>query len=141
MLSVLSRNADRALKLLRDVIEEPAFRDDDVTRARLGQITSIRDARDSSLTRSRELLLQAMLPGHPYSLPPHGREEVVAALTPEPLAEWYARAIKRQLPLAIIAGDTDGSALVSSQIAEGFKRRDVDAAIQVRTPQTGNARY
>ena len=120
MLSVLSRNADRALKLLRDVIEEPAFRDDDIARARLGQITSIRDARDSSLTRSRELLLQALLPGHPYSLPSHGREEVVAALTAEKLAEWHARAIKRQLPVAIIVGDTDGSALVSSQIAEGL---------------------
>jgi zinc protease len=139
MLSVLSRNADRALKLLRDVIEEPAFRADDVARARLGQVTSIRDARDSSLTRSRELLLQTLVPGHPYSLPTHGREEVVAALTPEKLAEWHARAIKRQLPLAIIVGDTDGSALVSSQIAEGFKRREVDASIQVKTPQRASA--
>jgi predicted Zn-dependent peptidase len=139
MLTVLSRNADRALKLLRDMIEEPAFRDDDIVRARLGQINSIRDARDSSLTRSRELLLQALLPGHPYSLPSHGREEVVAALTTEKLTEWHARAIKRQLPLAVIVGDTDGSALVSSQIAEGFKRRDVDAAIQVRTPQRASS--
>lgn len=138
-LSALSRNADRALKLLRDMIEEPAFRDDDVGRARLGQLSSIRDARDSSVERSRELLLQALFAGHPYSQPPHGREEVVAALTSEKLQEWYARAIKRQLPLAIIVGDTDGSALVSSQIAEGFKRRDVDAAIQVRTPQPGTS--
>jgi predicted Zn-dependent peptidase len=67
-------------------------------------------------------------------LPPHGREEVVAALTSEKVAEWYARVIRRQLPVAIIVGDTDGSALVSSQIAEGFKRRDVETAIQVKTP-------
>jgi predicted Zn-dependent peptidase len=138
-LSAMSRNADRALKLVRDMIEEPAFRDDDIRRARLGQIAEIRDARDSSFTRSRELLLQALFAGHPYSLPPHGREEVVAALTSEKLVEWYERAVKRQLPLAIIVGDTDGSALVSSQIAEGFKRRDVDAAIQVRTPRPGAA--
>ena len=140
MLSVLSRNADRALKLLRDMIEEPAFRDNDVAQARLGQIASIRDARDLSLARARELLLQAMLPDHQYSLPAHGREEVVAALTAEKLADWHARAIKRQLPLAIIVGDTDGSALVSSHIAEGFKRRDVDAAIQVRSPQPVSTR-
>ena len=139
VLNALSRNADHALKLLRDMIEEPAFRDDEVGRARLAQIASIRDARDSSFTRSRELLLQALFAGHPYSLPPHGREDVVAALTSEKLLDWYSRAVKRQLPLAIIAGDTDGSALVSSQIAEGFKRRDVDAAIQVRTPQPGTA--
>ncbi|MEK6405870.1 MAG: pitrilysin family protein [Acidobacteriota bacterium] len=139
MLSVLSRNADRALKLLRDMIEEPAFRDDDVARARLGQIASIRDARDSSFTRSRELLLQALFPGHPYSLPSHGREEIVGAFTAEKLREWHARAIVRQFPLAIIVGDTDGSALVSSQIAEGFKRRDVDAALQVRTARPAAA--
>jgi zinc protease len=133
-LSVLSRNSDRALKLLRDSIEEPAFRDEDVARARLAQIASIREARDLSFTRSRELLLQALFAAHPYSLPSHGREEVVAALTSEKVADWYARVIKRQLPVAIIVGDTDGSALVSSQIAEGFKRREVDTAIQVKTP-------
>ena len=135
MLSVLSRNADRALKLLREVMEEPAFRDEDLPRARLGQLTAIRDARDSGATRSRELLYQALFPNHSYSLPPRGREEVVAGLTTEKLRDWYARVVSRQLPLVIIVGDTDGSALVSSQIAQGFKRREVDSAIQVRTPQ------
>jgi predicted Zn-dependent peptidase len=41
--------------------------------------------------------------------------------------------IKRQLPLAIIVGDTNGSALVSSQLAEAFRRREVEAALQVRS--------
>jgi zinc protease len=135
MLSVLSRNADRALKLLRDAIEEPAFRDDDISRARLGQVSSIREARESDFSRTRELLLQAMFPGNAYSLPPHGREEVINATTSEKLADWYGRVIKRQLPVAIIVGDTAGSALVSSQLAEGFKRRDVETEIQVKTPK------
>jgi predicted Zn-dependent peptidase len=136
IISALARNADRALKLVRDEIEEPAFRDEDVARARLGQIASNREARDSSFSRSRELLLQALFPGHPYSLPPHGREEVVASLTSDKVREWHSRVVKRQLPIAIIVGDTDGSALVSSQIAEGFKRRDLDTATQVKIPQT-----
>ena len=135
ILSVLSRNADRALRLVREEIEEPAFRDDDIARARLAQIGSIRAARDSSFARSHELLLQALFPGQPYSLPPHGREEVVAALTSDKLRDWHQRVIKRQLPVAIIVGDTDGSALVSSQVAEGFRRRDVDTVTQVRVPQ------
>lgn len=135
MLSALSRNADRALKLLRDSIEEPAFRNEDIARARLGQIASIRDGRDSAFARSRELLFQALFPGHPHSLPPHGREEVIAALTSEKLGEWHTKTVKRLVPVAIIVGDTDGSALVSSQIAEGFKRRDVDSAIQVKRQQ------
>jgi zinc protease len=135
VLSVLSRNTDRALKLLRDVIEDPAFRDADVQRARLTQIAFIREGRDSSLARSRELLLQSLFSGHAYSLPPHGREEVVLKLTGEQVREWHSRAIKRQLPLAIIVGDTSGSALVSGQLAEGFKRRDLDKSLEVKVPQ------
>jgi zinc protease len=139
IVSALSRNAERALKLVRDEIEEPAFKDEDVARARLGQISSIREARDLSVSRSRELLLQAMFPGHPYSLPPHGREMVITSLTSDQLREWHSRVVKRQVPIAIIVGDTDGSALVSAQIAEGFKRRDVDNATQIKVPQLAKA--
>jgi predicted Zn-dependent peptidase len=138
IVSAPSRNADRALKLVREEIEEPAFKDEDVARARLGQIASIREARDLSVLRARELLLQALFPGHPYSLPPHGREEVVSSLTSDKVREWHSRVVKRQLPIAIIVGDTDGSALVSSQIAEGFRRREVDNATQVKVPQVAS---
>ena len=132
MVSVLSRNADHTLKLLRDCVEDPAFRDGDIQRARVAQIGAIRDARDSSLSRSRELLFRALYPGAPYALPPDGREEVVTNLTSEQLRGWHARLVKRQLPLAIIVGDTNGSALVSSQLAEAFRRRELDGALQVR---------
>jgi zinc protease len=135
VLSVLSRNADRALKLLRDSVEEPAFRDDDVKRALLAQIGRIRNARDASRARADELLHRAMWPGHAYGLPAHGREEVITKLTADQLREWHTRAIKHQLPLAFIVGDTNGSALVSSQLAEGFRRRDLDKSLPVKVPQ------
>ncbi|HYV03613.1 MAG TPA: insulinase family protein, partial [Blastocatellia bacterium] len=134
MLSVLSRNADHTLKMLRDCIEDPAFRDDDVQRARITQIGAIREARDPDLSRARELLTRALYPGTPYSLPPHGREEAAAKLTSEQLREWHSRLVKRQLPLAVIVGDTNGSALVSSQLAEAFRRRELDTALPVRVP-------
>ena len=135
VLSVLSRNAERALKILHDVTEDPAFRDADIQRARLAQISEIRSERDSSLARAKVLLDQAMWPGHSYSLPLHGREEVITKITGDQLKEWHASAIKRQIPLAVIVGDTNGSALVSSQLAEGFRRRDLDKTLQVKVPQ------
>lgn len=134
LLSVPTRNDDRALKLLRDVIEEPAFRDADIQRAQLGQLGAIRGSRDTDGERVRELLRQAMWPGHAYAQPPHGREDVVLKATAEQLRAWHERAVKRQLPQAFIVGDTNGSALVSSQLAEGFKRRDLEKALQVKVP-------
>jgi zinc protease len=135
VLSVPSRNADRALRLLRDVIEEPAFRDKDTQRARVIQIGAMRSSLDTGDERSRELMRQAMWPGHPYALPPHGREEAVAKITEEQLRAWHERTVKRQLPQAFIVGDTTGSALVSSQLAEGFRRRDLEKSLQVKVPQ------
>lgn len=134
-LSVPSRNADRALKLLRDVIEEPAFRDTDIQRAQLAQLGAMRRSRDTGDERARELFRQAIWPGHAYALPMHGREEFVTKATSEQLSEFHGRAVKRQLPQAFIIGDTNGSALVSSQLAEGFRRRELEKALQVKVPQ------
>jgi predicted Zn-dependent peptidase len=136
-ISVLSQSAERALRIVRDLIEEPAFRDEDIARARLAQTGAIRNARDNTRVRAKELMLQAVFPGHPYSLPPHGREEVLAKLDAEQLSEWHARLIKRQLPLVVIVGDTNGSALVSGQLAEGFRRRDLDKSLPAKVAQAG----
>jgi zinc protease len=134
-LSVPSRNADRAVKLLRDVIEEPAFRDTDIQRARLAQLGALHSSRDTGDERARELLRQAMWPDHAYALPPQGREDLITKITEEQLRAWHERAVKRQLPQAFIVGDTNGSALVSSQLAEGFRRRELEKALQVKVPQ------
>jgi zinc protease len=135
ILSVPSRNAERAMRLLRDVIEEPAFRDTDMQRARVIQYGAIRRSHDSDDERAHELMRQALWPAHPYALPPHGREEIVAKITEEQLRAWHERTIKRQLPQAFIVGDTSGSALVSSQLAEGFRRRELEKSLQVKVPQ------
>lgn len=134
LLSVPSRNADRALRLLRDVIEEPAFRDTDIPRAQLAQLGAMRSSRDTGDERARALLRQAMWPGHAYALPAHGREEFVMKATNEQLHTFHERAVKQQLPQAFIIGDTNGSALVSSQLAEGFRRRELVKALQVKVP-------
>jgi zinc protease len=135
-MNALSRNVERALKLLATVIEQPAFREDDVTRARQEQLALVQQAGDIASERSFALLMQSLVPSHPYSLPKRGLEEAITKLTPEQLREWHEKTIKRQLPLAIIVGDTDGSALVSGQMVEAFRRRDVDRAIQVKVPQS-----
>jgi zinc protease len=139
LISTLSRNADRALKIVSDLIEEPAFRDEDIERARAVQIGLIRKARDLGALRARYLFFQSLYPTHPYAIPIHGREEAVARINGDQLREWHARTVKRQLPTAIIVGDTEGSALVSGQLAEGFRRRDLDQAIKVRVPQPAPA--
>jgi zinc protease len=133
-LSVLSRNAEPALKIVRDLIETPAFRDEDVDRSRAVQVGRIRETRDSSLARSHDLLFEGLFAGHPYALPSRGREEVVTKIKSAQLQAWHEKTVKRQFPLVIIVGDTQGSALVSSVVAEGFRRREIDRTFAARIP-------
>lgn len=134
IVDVLAHNANSALSLVRDLVETPAFRDEDFKLARTQHLHQIYLDRDAPMTRARELLAQSLFAGHSYAQPAHGNDAVVARLKEDEVREWHLRTVKRQVPLLVIVGDTEGSALVSSDIATGFRRNDVDASLKARVP-------
>ncbi|HEY6332821.1 MAG TPA: insulinase family protein [Blastocatellia bacterium] len=136
-ISVLSANAGAAMKLARTMIEEPAFRDTDIEKARMEQLSAISLASDADLEQSRQLLFGAVFSGYAYSFPTDGLEDVIAKLKPDQLREWYAHTIKTQYPLIAIVGDTEGSALVSEGVAGQYSRRDLTKTIQAKVPRYG----
>lgn len=131
-ISAMSHYAGRALRIARDLIEEPAFREEEVKLARDEQLSLHQRQRDVGKGRALELMLRALYPNHAYSFPVHGREEIVKRLTVEDLQTWHSRTIKRQIPLVIVVGDTEGSALISGDVATGFKRNETDATLKAR---------
>ncbi|MGH9842391.1 MAG: M16 family metallopeptidase, partial [Blastocatellia bacterium] len=118
-LDVLSRNAENALRLLLEVIESPFFDKTEIARERDALLADQLRSRDDAPSRAVELMWNSIYssptagPSHPYGLPRHGLAEVVKALTDEKLEAWHGKTVKRQLPVVILVGDTDGSALVS----------------------------
>ncbi|MBI3654285.1 MAG: insulinase family protein [Acidobacteria bacterium] len=135
-INVLSPYAARAVHIVRELIEDPAFREEEVKLARDEQLSLLESERDAALARSRQLFLHSLFPAHPYGFAMHGREEVLKKLTGETLQEWHAHTIKRQLPLVIVVGDTEGSALLSGDVATGFKRNETDATLKARVPSS-----
>jgi zinc protease len=131
-ISALPHYAGRALRIVRDLIEEPAFREEEVKLALDHQLSLSLRQRDLSKDRSLELMSRLMYPNHTYSSPAHGREEVLKKLTAESLQAWHSRTIKRQIPVVIVVGDTEGSALISGDVATGFKRNETDATLKAR---------
>jgi len=135
-LDVLSRNAEKALAVLLEIIENPYFDKAEIARERDGVLASQLQLRDDSVQRSKELALASIYPNHPYGLPRYGLPTVVKAATDESLEAWYKKTIRRQFPMVILVGDTDGSALVSSIFAEAFKRSsgELDQSLKVNLP-------
>jgi len=135
-LDVLSRNAENAVKLLLDVIENPFFDKTEVAREREAVIADQARARDDSREYSIELMWDSLYPGHPYGLPRFGLPEAVKGANEEKLEAWHAKTVKRQFPLVIIVGDTDGSSLVSRIFSEGLKRNELDKSIKANLPNS-----
>ncbi len=133
-ITTLSRNAAQTLRIARDLIEEPAFRDEDIVKARAEQVSLIRSRRDALLSRANELMMQGLFANHPYGFPVHGREGVLSKLSGESVKEWHSRTVKRMLPALIIVGDTDGSALIAGEVANNFRRPELDKSLRARVP-------
>lgn len=133
-LDVLSRNAEPAVKLLLDIIESPFFDKPELGRERDALLADQLRQRDNIKKHTVELLWTSLYPDHPYSLPRLGLPTVIKGLTEEKLEAWHAKTIKRQHPLVVLVGDTDGSALVSRIFSEGFKRADLDKTLKVNLP-------
>jgi zinc protease len=135
-LDVLSRNAEKALAVLLEIIENPYFDKAEIVRERDGLLARQLQQRDDGVQRPLELAMASLYPSHPYGLPRYGLSAVVKAATDESLEAWYKKTIRRQFPLVILVGDTDGSALISSIFSEAFKRSssDLDQALKVNLP-------
>lgn len=131
LLSVLSRNQEAATRLLVDLIEHPAFREADVAREQEMLLGEIRARADDLLARSSELMAQGLYGELPYGWPRWGDERTVKTLTREQVIAWYDRLVRKQFPVIVIVGDTDGSALISSIMAREIRRDDVQRSFQL----------
>src|SRR5581483_11916935 len=138
-LDVLSRNAENAVRLLLDIVENPFFDKNEIARERDGLLARQLQQRDDGLQRPIELLWASLYANHPYGLPRYGLPAVIKSMSEEKLEAWHNRTVKRQFPLVVLVGDTDGSALVASIFTEGFKRSssNLDQTLKVSLPSVG----
>ena len=133
-LDVLSRNAEPAVKLLLDIIENPYFDKPELARERDALLAEQLRQSDDAKRRAIELLWASLYPAHPYGLSRLGLPNVIKSINEDKLEAWHAKTIKRQNPLVVLVGDTDGSALVSRIFSEGFKRAELDKTLKVNLP-------
>lgn len=133
-IEVLSRNAEPAVKLLIEIIESPFFDKDEVARERAILLADQLRRQDDLADNTTDQLWASLYPNHPYGLPRYGLADVIKSLNEEKLEAWYAKTIRRQFPLVVLVGDTDGSSLVSRIFSDGLKRGELDRTLKVNIP-------
>lgn len=115
----IAKFADRALRLLGDIVARPALREADFLRVRqlrLHRLTQLHDVPSAVADRT---FIRLLYGPHPYGHTPIGTEKSVALLTVEDVRRFHAAAIRPTAGTLIAVGDCD-HAEIEKIAAEAF---------------------
>jgi len=109
----LSGKMDQALEILMDVLQQPAFQDDEIEKEKILQVARIKKLRENNFAYPVSLFMQTLFGDHPYARPSIGTQAAVEAVTKDDLQAWFKTNQRQLVPTVIIAGDTSGTGLIA----------------------------
>jgi predicted Zn-dependent peptidase len=86
---VLDEHLPLAVEVLSDIVMNPAFSDDDISREKKVVLEEIKMVEDTPDDLVHELFTENLWPGHPLGRPILGTKETVEALTREGLRQYF----------------------------------------------------
>ena len=129
----VSGQIDEALDVLMQVLQQPTFAVQEVAHERLLQQARIRGLAEDSRRLSVQLFMETAFDSHAYGRSHLGAEPSVRGLSREDLEEWHRQHQRTLVPLIVIVGDTNGTALVAP-IAETLTNEDLSERDISRLP-------
>jgi zinc protease len=109
----LSAKMNEALQILVDVLQQPAFLDDEIEKEKVLQIARIKKLRENNYRYPVSLFMRTLFGDHPYAWPAAGSEASVKAITKKDLEDWFKTNERQLLPTIVIAGDSNGTGLIA----------------------------
>lgn len=112
-LNCLSETLPKALELLADVVQNPAFRQEDVERVRILKLTALEQKKANPGALAADHAAKILYgPGHPWGQPSGGTPESVGSITPADLAAFHARWWVPNAAVISVAGDVQAAEIV-----------------------------
>ena len=112
-LNCLVETLPQALELLADVVQNPAFRAEDVERGRVLRLTALQQKRASIGALAGDEVARLLFgEQHPWGKPSGGTPESVAAITPAELQKFHATWWVPNNAVIVVSGDVKPAAMV-----------------------------
>lgn len=107
-IDVLSRNLDRAMTLLAEVVMRPDFPSSEIEREKKRQLDSLmQQMNDPSAVAARVRSMIAFGRNHPYGKPASGTFESIEGITREDIVRFHQDFVSPETSALIFAGDID----------------------------------
>jgi predicted Zn-dependent peptidase len=111
--SGLSRDLDRLLEVLADVVLRPTFAGAEARKARRQTLSSLEKAKDDPATLAGWYTARAVFGGHRFGLPQRGTPETVRTLDAGSARAFHERVFMPNNAVLSAVGDVDADALLS----------------------------
>jgi zinc protease len=104
-LTVLTNHTAEGMDLLADVVQHPAFKDEELDRIRKQRLVSISQEADSVSAIAQRIGPKLVYGNHPYGASPIGTPETVQALTRDDVTGFYAKHYGPSDSALVLVGD------------------------------------
>jgi len=112
-LNCLTETLPKALELLADVVENPAFRDEDVERVRVLKLTALEQKKANPGALAADEAARILYgPDHPWGQPAGGTPQSIGSITAADLAAFHARWWVPNDAVISVAGDVKAGQIV-----------------------------
>lgn len=114
----LSKDLTRAFALLRELLTETVFTEEELQKVKLDVLSSLRQRDDDPISFAFRRFTESLYEGHPYSKDSLGSEKDVATITLADVSDYYRRFVTPSGAVLAISGDVDEK--VVRDLVEGF---------------------
>jgi zinc protease len=105
--SGLSRDLERLLEILADVVLRPRFDAGEAAKARSETLAALEQAKDDPATLASWRLTRTLYPGHPYGVPAEGLPETVARFDAGSARAFHRKVFVPNDAILFASGDVD----------------------------------
>ncbi len=103
----LSRDIDKFLGLVSDLILHPAFPLSEIEKVREDMLSQIRAKKDRPMSQLFDLFYATLYKHHPYGHPRTGTEQTIEAIQRSDILQWYKSLVTGSNCVISIVGDVD----------------------------------
>ncbi len=103
--TALTKHLDVALEIMRDIVLNPAFSEDEIERSRQQTLSSIENSKDQPRSIASREYNSWLFGDHPYAFPIGGSEESVSNITRDDILGQYSKVFVPQNSVLFIVGD------------------------------------
>jgi len=103
----LSRDTEAMLGLLADVIQKPAFKQEELDRVKARTLASFTQSLDDADSVSGRGFMRFLYGSHRYGLPAAGIERTVKPITREDVVAFHSQNLRADNAVMVVAGDVD----------------------------------